>query len=181
MASSEKTPALGLNRWRGTDIPMREDFVADNEILDTAISALQSGGSGAGGNDPRLDGHLGNQEVHVSAGDRALLTALGEGGGNGPLIGTYTGNGSMTQGIALGFRPRFGVVFADERALIETGSNGLFQISRCGIVTNSGNSRGIDGHATGFRVHDWMAGSATGTDYMGLNQAGQRYVYAMWR
>jgi len=182
LASSEKTPTLGLNRWRGSDIPMREDFVADNNTLDAAIAALQQGlGGGAGGplppleaKDPRLDAHLADKDAHLSQGDRENL-------GGGPVVGTFTGNGEIFQGITLGFRPRFGVVFADNRAMIETGSTGLFQISRAGFVSEFGNSRGVDTFPFGFRAHDFMTGTVTAMDYMGLNQSGVKYIYAMWK
>ena len=176
MPSSEKTPALGLNRWRGSDIPMREDFVADNNILDSAIAALQQGGGSGSGNDPRLDTHIADQNVHLSAADRQALGAA-----SAPLIGSYTGDGQIFQAIVLGFRPRMGMVFAVNRPLIETGSNGLFQTSRAGILTNIGASRGIDSVATGFRAHQSASGTLTGADYQGLNQQGMEYVYIMWR
>ena len=182
MPSSEKTPNLGLNNWRGSDIPMREDFVADNKILDTAIAALQQGLDGGEGGplpplevkDPRLDDHLADRDAHLSGADRENL-------GGGPVVGTFTGNGEIFQGITLGFRPRFGVVFADSRAIIETGGTGLFQISRAGFVSELGSSRGVDTFPFGFRAHDFMTGTVTAMDYMGLNQVGVKYVYAMWR
>ena len=36
MPTSNKTPALSLNNWLGTDKPMRSDFTEDNLILDSA-------------------------------------------------------------------------------------------------------------------------------------------------
>ena len=37
MPTSNKTPALSLNNWLGTDKPMRSDFTEDNLILDSVI------------------------------------------------------------------------------------------------------------------------------------------------
>jgi len=176
MPSSDKTPAIGLNRWRGSDIPMREDFVQDNLILDGVISALQTGGGGGPGNDPRLDTHMADQNVHLSDADREALSAA-----SAPVIGEYIGNGQNFIGVTLGFRPRLGFVFAEARALIETGGNGLFQVSRAGIVTNIGVSRGLASAATGFRAYQNESGAVTGTDYQGLNRQGVRYIYIMWR
>ena len=175
MPSSEKTPALGLNRWRGSDIPMREDFVADNNILDTVIAALQAGG-GSSGNDPRLDTHIADANVHLSAADRESLNNAG-----GPVIGSYNGDGALMQTIVLGFRPRFGFVFAAGRALVEPGSNGLFQLSRAGFVTNVGATRGLDTSSIGFMALQNVQGTTTGADMHGLNQQDVRYVYVVWR
>ena len=40
MPTSNKTPALSLNNWLGTDKPMRSDFTEDNLILDSVILSL---------------------------------------------------------------------------------------------------------------------------------------------
>lgn len=40
MASSNKTAALGLNRWTGADKPKMEDFNADNSKIDAAVAAI---------------------------------------------------------------------------------------------------------------------------------------------
>jgi len=42
MPSSEQTTNLGLSRWRGSDVPTREDFVTDNDILDAEIGRLHA-------------------------------------------------------------------------------------------------------------------------------------------
>ena len=178
MASSEKTPNLGLNAWRGSDVPQREDFVQDNQILDSAITALQQGGSGSGGpgNDPRLDVHMADQQVHLSAADRQALNTV-----EPPVIGSYTGNGHIVQAVILGFRPRFGILFADNRPIVEPSSNGLFQTSLAGILTNTGGTAGLEAQTTGFRAHQAETGTVTGMNYLGMNRNGVRYVYIMWR
>ena len=178
MPSSEKTPTLGLNRWRGTDIPMREDFVSDNNILDAAIATLQAGGggSGGGGNDPRLDIHIADGEVHLSAEDREALGAA-----SGPVIGSYTGNGSTSQIIVVGFRPRYGFVFSPGRPLVNPGSSGLFQRTQAGFVTNAGSSRGLEMSSAGFIAMQSPDSTSPGVDLHGLNQSGVRYVYVMWQ
>ena len=178
MASSDKTQVLGLNAWRGSDVPQREDFVRDNEILDDAIAALQrSGGSGGGtGNDPRLDAHLADRDVHLSESDRQTLAAA-----EPPVTGSYTGNGHIVQAVLVGFRPRFGIVFADNRPFIEPSSNGLFQTSLGGILTNVGCTAGLEVLSTGFRAHQAETGTVTGMNYFGMNRQGVRYNYVMWR
>ena len=179
MASSEKTPNLGLSAWRGSDVPQREDFVQDNQILDSAISALQqSGGSGPGGTgaDPRLDIHMADQQIHLSQADRQALGAV-----EPPVIGSYTGDGHLVRAVILGFRPRFGILFADNRPIVEPSSNGLFQTALAGILTNTGGTAGLEAQTTGFRAHQAETGTVPGTNYLGMNRNGVRYVYIMWR
>lgn len=175
MPSSEKTPGLSLNKWLGSDIPQREDFVADNLILDAAITALQEGGgSGGSGNDPRLDSHLADTQAHMSATERTLLENAA------PVTGTYTGDGQLFQTVVVGFRPRFGFVFAIGSPPLELSATGTAQTARMGIVTNAGDSFGIESVSTGFKAYH-LAGSSTGVTYQGLNSSGQRYAYALWK
>jgi len=176
MPSSEQTTNIGLNRWRGSDIPTREDFVADNEILDSAIAALQqSGGGEGGGPDPRLDTHLADQEAHLTPADRQAL------GAGAPVVGTFVGDGQIFQTVALGFRPSFGFVFASHQPLTAIGSNGNFATTMAGFVSNRGHTRGLEATVSGFRAEQWEGGTATGTTYFALNRPGVTYVYVMWR
>ena len=41
MASTNKTPKLGLNQWEPGDSVLREDFNGDNAKLEAAVGALQ--------------------------------------------------------------------------------------------------------------------------------------------
>ena len=45
MASSNKTPNFGLSQWVGSDKPKREDFNADNLILDANAAKLSIPGA----------------------------------------------------------------------------------------------------------------------------------------
>jgi len=177
MPSSEQTATLGLNRWRGSDIPTREDFVSDNEILDSAIAALQQSGGGEGGPDPRLDTHLADQQVHLTPEDRQALSA----GASAPVVGTFVGDGHVFQTIALGFRPRYGFVFASNQPLSAMGSNGMFSTTMGGFLSNLGHTRGLESLATGFRAAQHETGAVTGTTYHAFNRTGVTYVYVMWR
>jgi len=47
MSSLNKTPALELNQWAGTDYVLREDFNADNLKVDTAVGGLRTGAASA--------------------------------------------------------------------------------------------------------------------------------------
>ena len=177
MPSSEQTPVLGLNRWRGSDIPTREDFVSDNEILDSAIAALQQGGgSGGGGPDPRLDTHLADQGVHLTPAERQALNA----GPGAPVMGTFVGNGEGFQTVVLGFRPRFGFVFASNQPISPIGSTGSFTTTMAGFLSLVGQTRGLEATTTGFRAMQYEAGTATGTTYHAFNRAGVTYAYVVW-
>ena len=176
MPSSEQTPVLGLSRWRGSDIPTREDFVSDNEILDSAIAALQQGGSGGGGPDPRLDTHLADQEVHLTPADRQALNASP----GAPVMGTFVGNGEGMQTVVLGFRPRFGFVFASNQPISPIGTTGAFTTTMAGFLSLSGQTRGLEATTTGFRAMQHETGTATGTTYHAFNRTGVTYVYVMW-
>jgi len=178
MPSSEQTTTLGLNRWRGSDIPTREDFVADNEILDSAIATLQQSGGGSGGPDPRLDTHIADQQVHLTPEDRQTLNA---GGAGTPVMGTYSGDGQIFQTVALGFRPRYGFVFASNQPLSAMGSNGMFSTTMGGFLSNIGHTRGLESLATGFRALQSEGSTATGVTNHALNRSGVTYVYVMWR
>ncbi|MCL2857680.1 MAG: hypothetical protein FWE19_08205 [Oscillospiraceae bacterium] len=177
MPSSEQTANLGLNRWRGSDIPTREDFVADNEILDSAIAALQQGGGGEGGGpDPRLDTHLADRQMHLTLEERQALDT----GPGVPVMGTFTGDGQAFQTIVLGFRPRFGFVFASGQPVSSIGSNGNFTTTMSGFLSLSGQTRGLEATATGFRAMQHETGTVTGTTYHAFNRAGVTYVYVVW-
>ena len=178
MPSSEQTPVLGLNKWRGSDIPTREDFVADNEILDSAIAVIQqgNGGGGSGGPDPRLDTHLADQGVHLTPADRQALDA----GPGAPVMGTFVGNGEGFQTVVLGFRPRFGFVFASDQPVSPIGPSGNFTTTMAGFLSLSGQTRGLEATATGFRAMQHETGAVTGTTYHAFNRTGVTYVYVIW-
>ncbi|MDR1260291.1 MAG: hypothetical protein LBJ83_00985 [Oscillospiraceae bacterium] len=42
MSSSEKTKNIGLNLWKGTDRPERDDFNSDNVLIDKAVGDLRN-------------------------------------------------------------------------------------------------------------------------------------------
>lgn len=178
MPSSDKTTNIGLNRWRGSDTPVRQDFVDDNEILDSVINNIhRTLGSEDGNADARITAHLADSAAHLTPADRNTLNAAA----HPPVIGSYTGDGQVMQVISLGFRPQFGFVLAVGQPLIEPGANGLFQVSRSALLTNQGGSRGIEGTTTGFRVTQNENSTATGSDQQGLNRQHQIYAYVMWR
>ena len=175
MASSEKTPNLLLNKWLGSDSPKREDFVTDNMILDAAITELKQNAGQGGGQDPRLDAHLGNAAVHMSPTEKQTLA------NSVPVIGTYTGNGALFQSIVLGFRPRYGFVFTENEPFLMPGATGTSLTVRAAMITDQGCTEGVDVISTGFRGYQMDAPSQNGQTHVGMNKNSQKYIYMMWR
>ncbi|MDR2908709.1 MAG: hypothetical protein LBU86_02340 [Oscillospiraceae bacterium] len=173
MASSEKTPGLSLNRWLGGDIPQREDFVRDNQIIDEAITGLQKN-AGSGGEAPGLAAHIADLASHLSKADRGLLERIL------PVSGYYQGNGEAMQVISTGFKPLFGVVFATAKPMAEMGGGGGYHTIRFGFITELADSFGVQSTSTGFRVFN-NTGSSAGATYQGLNTGGITYIYYLWK
>ncbi|MEG2262717.1 MAG: hypothetical protein RSB98_07705 [Raoultibacter sp.] len=82
MASTDKTPKLGLNQWAAGDDVLRADFNADNGKIDTAVEANRVAVAAA------------------TAGVSALMT-----GKVGLRFGTIIGDGTEDRVVSLGFRP----------------------------------------------------------------------------
>lgn len=182
MPSSNKTPTLLLNSWIGSDIPKMEDFNADNQLTDQAVSQLQERveelekhGGGGGGQDPRLDAHLKDEEVHLTTADREILaTCL-------PVAGTFTGDGNPFQSIILGYRPRFGFVYAKDKPVTTMNASGNAQFSHLGILSRSGCTSGVEISSTGFKATQLGSANQSGQTSIGLNQSGQVYTYLIWK
>ncbi len=179
MPSSNKTPHLKLNSWIGSDIPKMADFNTDNTLLDAAFAQLQdqiaNGIPGPGGADPRLDDHLADGEVHLSPEDRTSLAD------SAPVVGTYLGDGNPFQGIVLGFRPRFGFVFADNTPIMTLNAAGNAQFTHFAVMTRQGCTSGVETIPTGFQAKQLGSANQGGQTSIGLNKDGQLYIYLAWR
>lgn len=182
MASSNKTPHLGLSSWIGSDIPKMEDFNTDNALVDAAVTQLREqldsigqGGGGEGGEDPRLNAHLADGQAHLSQEDRALLEA------GAPEIGTYTGDGNPFQGIVLGYRPRYGFVFAQDTPIMTLNAGGTAQFTHFAVMSRQGCTSGVETTVVGFKAMQLGSANENGQTSIGLNQNGQTYVYIAWR
>ena len=90
MSSTNKTPNLKLNSWVGIDVPCREDFVRDNNIIDNKVSS-----------------HCADNSIHIKDEEREVW--------NTPIhLQTYFGDGSDYQTVELycDFEPKWGFVYA---------------------------------------------------------------------
>ncbi len=88
MASSSKTPNLGLSLWEASDMPERLDFRQDNEKLESLVGS-----------------HINNANMHLTASEKALVQSPYE-------IRTFTGNGMGQQDMYLTDNPKLVLVFA---------------------------------------------------------------------
>lgn len=156
MASTNKTPRLGLNSWAATDAPMRADFNQDNTLIDQALGE-----------------HRADSSLHLSAADRTLLTGAF-------VTGSYVGNAQATRAFNIGFRPKFGVVFAAGTFLCEYSGDMRYTACALGFVTPLGDSVGVHSASNGFSV-DYHEGNAAAKTMPVFNRQDVRYVYAMWR
>lgn len=169
MPSSNKTPSLLLNSWVGSDIPKREDFNADNALLDQAIDELRrqldAMETGSGGDSAALEAHIADESAHHAA----------------PIIGSYSGNGNPFQGIVLGFRPRFGFVYAQDQPIMTLNAAGSAQFTHFAALTRLGSTLGIEATSTGFKAIQSGSANQSGQTSIGLNAGNQNYIYLMWR
>lgn len=117
-------------------------------------------------------------QLLVNAGIGYLMGGVG--GGAGPKVGMYTGDGEVLRDIVLGFNPKILIVFC-------TGD--LFKLSNItsayfaiGVIDESGTalySEGIYQLENGFKVYEAQGNSPTGYAAK-LNSKGKRYAYIAW-
>ena len=180
MPSSNKTRNLGLNKWLGSDKPKKDDFNADNALLDMAVHTLrermdaleQEGGAGG-----ELTAHLADGTAHVSEEDRARWNNPPAAGG--PGMGTYTGNGQLLQKIVLGYRPRFGLLYGVNKGVTQTDWDAKETRAYSGFFGEQGCSRNIETSAEGFTVFHNVSRPVDGCSFK-YNESGVVYVYVSW-
>lgn len=149
MASSGKTPNIGLNLWSGNDSPKMADFNADNTILDSTIKTIQdqiAGGGGGGGSS--------GYELEM---------------------GSYVGDGEQARVITLGYRPVYGIVYADGTPICMTVENGQTTQVSLVICGRYGSSVGCYLRNDGIELFQEAEG--IGGYRMNMNQQGITYCY----
>lgn len=158
MASSQKTPFLGLNQWLGTDRPKRDDFNRDNLQAETKVRA-----------------HCEDMAAHVTAQERAAWNkGVYE-------VGTYTGNGAVpSRTIDLGYQPRLLIIYAVGRIPLDY--RGAFDSTSVfsAVYTPQGATLGVEAAPMGFTVRHSQSPVVAGNT-MALNQQGATYVFIAFR
>ena len=158
MSSTNKTSNLGLNRWIGSDIPKREDFVNDNLILDSVISS-----------------HNDNSELHVTQSEKDKWNSSME-------IIKYVGDGSGSRTVNLncGFEPRFGVIFATGTfpSLHDFAHGGNYNYFA--VVSSNGSTRGAALSGSTLTLTQSAVAVST-SEYQSFNESGKTYVCVVFR
>lgn len=156
MPANNKT-SLGLNSWVGTDKPMRSDFVQDNALLDSLLTA-----------------HFGNAAMHLSPDDRTLLTQAF-------TVGGYCGNGGASQVITLPFAPRIVLVFHEQMPAGDYFPAGGYNENNFAIVTKLGGSSGVILTAEKLTVYQTQSAPAGGGILNNFNSDTENYIYVAFR
>lgn len=103
MSSTNKTENFQLNSWVGSDIPSREDFVRDNNIIDEALNT-----------------HFSDTDIHIEASERDKWNSM-------YCIDKYFGDGAESQVVELqlDFEPTWGIVFSTSKppSLVDIGNS----------------------------------------------------------
>ena len=141
-----------LNQWDAADRVLREDFNADNRLLDEKIQQ-----------------HIQSQ-LHLTEQQRERLENPGY------LIGSYTGDGTTKRTISVAQAIGFGFVFMVGEglhyAVTTLGENHIFSA----VMTPQGCSKGVSITSGGFTVLQSGSSTPDGKKNM-LNQSGKKYIY----
>ena len=141
-----------LNQWDAVDRVLREDFNADNRLLDEKIQQ-----------------HIQSQ-LHLTEQQRERLENPGY------LIGSYTGDGTTKRTISVAQPIGFGFVFMVGEglhyAVTTLGENHIFSA----VMAPQGCSKGVSITSGGFTVLQSGSSTPDGKKNM-LNQSGKKYIY----
>ena len=158
MPTNNKTPNLNLNSWIGTDKPKRQDFVDDNNILDSVIA-----------------NHIADTIAHMSANEKSLL--------NAPfIVDMLGGNGNSTCTHTLPFTPKLVILFLRDNLPIEHNTEGNYYIYNFAIATQSacGASRGATLTGNTLTLEQTQNTPEDGI-FINLNKYFGQYVYIAFK
>ena len=156
MPSNNKTPKLGLHSWVGSDKPLREDFVADNTILDTKLGA-----------------HLEDTVAHLSQEDRQLLQKTLEAEG-------CAGTGAATESHIMPFVPSLVVFYRRDKPFSEYDAAKGCTVCHAGIAAPSYHTAGLSLAGDVLTVQQ---SSEVPSDkvWLNLNEKNGQYAYVAFR
>lgn len=158
MSSTNKTTNYQLNSWVGSDIPQREDFNSDNEIIDNVLST-----------------HLSDSNIHTTAKEKKVW--------NSPCTTiTYYGDGSSSRVIALqtDYNPSWGLIFAIGKPLQICDFDNKASYSYGGFFSNRGCSMGISLSAKNLGLTQ-SSSAMYDYEYRSLNEKGVTYIVVAFR
>lgn len=156
MASTQKTTNLKLNQWIGTDVPKRQDFVDDNQIIDQTLGE-----------------HMGDLEQHLSTADRTKLNNLF-------FSGAYFGDGTSSREITLAERPSFLILYPLNYPMGKTEFQGELHFNNFGFTTQGVGSFGLTLRDKTLTVTQNAAAEYT-YEVRRFNQTNVTYQYIAFR
>ncbi len=160
MSSTNKTENLGLNSWVGTDIPKREDFNADNVLIDKIVSA-----------------HTSDNDVHIESDEREKW--------NSPYyIGVYYGDGATSRTLTfddMPFKPKWCIVFAASVFSSVIDFTNKASYNYFGIATSSGSTVGLTITSAKKLKVVQSSTAVSSTGFRNFNENGITYIAIFFR
>lgn len=153
MPSSSKTNYLQLNYWSAGDKPKMADFNGDNQKIDNAFQA-----------------HIQNSAQHLTGNQSAWIAQ--------PFVsGTYTGDGTASRSVTLGFAPALLVILPEGYGPLELDTVQQTPLLRFALAADSHGSSGVALTATGFTVNQAQSIPLAGLPKICLNEQNVVYRY----
>lgn len=158
MPTNNKTPNLNLNSWTGTDKPKRQDFVDDNNTIDSVVGS-----------------HIANALIHMSAAEKELLNST-------ISVGTLAGDGNASCTHTLSFSPKLVIVFVRGEAPVVYNSTGSYYVYNFAIATQSycGSTQGATLNGAKLTLQQTQ-GTPTDGIFINLNKYFEQYVYVAFK
>lgn len=195
MPSTNKTGHLRLNNWLGSDKPKKDDFNSDNRLVDTACREMAERIGSMEGMQGDIQGHIADSAAHLLQEDRSAWSrhmadsighitqaerALWNTPQSSMSIGTYTGSGTASRKITLGYKAKFGVLFAAGMGIADADLVNSESRMYAGFFSGSGSSKNIVLQSDGFTVVHTVTKPLDGLTYK-YNENGVTYVYVVWQ
>ncbi len=152
MASTNKTPYLGLNQWLGTDKPTRSDFALDNSILDEKVGS-----------------HINASLQHLTSEEKEKLD-------NPYVIKIIQGTGDKIRTVTLDFTPSIALCFIPDAPMCVT-ENGVSTVNAAFSISDVGGSGGIIIAENAVKLRN----TTDGNTVFNLNASGTQYILAAFR
>ena len=153
MPTQNKTQNLNLNSWLGSDKPKRQDFVDDNNILDSVIGQ-----------------HITNTIMHMSQSEKDLL--------NSPFsISIIAGDGNSSCTHTLSFEPKLVLVFAQNEVPIKYDISENYYIYSFAIATQNtyGSTKGASLSGSALTLSQTQS-TPQDKIFLNLNKYFEQYV-----
>lgn len=153
MPTSNKTTNLNLNSWLSTDKPKREDFVSDNNIIDSILGS-----------------HIADEVMHLSTSDRESLA-------NPFYFDILVGTGDSSYTHVLDIEPQFVFVYLKNKPLIKYDCDNSCTVCNCGIaVAGYGGTEGITLNGSYLKLNQSQSYPSEGGTYTNLNSNAGQYI-----